>query len=462
MSCAFQHPTTFVFTQVVRNTHDSRYAEEMTYNQVRTSGEIHVRPTTEDLQDNVRVDIVMHFSESGMMRSMGWDSNTNSLLLYTPSHVSTDASSSTPPCTWSNVTIWIAAGAKFDAFLIETESFSVTIHDGFSFDSKAMKISTISNAVVFPSKQSTASVYNYRRVVITTVSGSVTGAFSLYDLLSISSVSGTINIDLEPKEAAEHASVPAQLHIETISSTVYVNTPAIVGADGASPYGVIPDRDYRTFVSSTSGSQYVNVIHGSETILHSVSGTIHANLSPYGSPSIKSNIDVVTKSASIEVTVLSSISHPGQGIKNLHGTYKRLSGSLKLRYPGEWEGEIEGTTLSGSLDIDWPGLRVIRDGRRGGSGYRVFEAIKGHGDGLLYFDGVSGSTELIGGALRSGRRPWDGRDEGSWREGWDDGYTPPIEGPDEPSVDLPDMGGPPPPAPPPRWPGYDDEWVIEG
>lgn len=422
-----------------------------------------MRPMPEGFQDNVRIDVAMHFSESGMMKSMDWGHHTNSLQLYTPSHVSTDSGSSSRPCIFSNVTIWIATGTKLDALLIDTESFSVTVHEGLSFDTKVMKIRTVSDAVIFPSKQPVASVYNYREVIISTVSGSINGVFPLYDLLSIASVSGTINVDLEPKEAAEHAPVPAQLHVESVSGTVYVNTPAIIRAGEGFPYGVIPDREYRVFISSTSGTQYVNVIHGSETILHSMSGTIHATLSPYGSPSTKSNIDVVTKSASVEVTVLSSISHPGQVMKNLHGTYKRLSGSLKIKYPGEWEGEIEGTTLSGSLHIAWPGLRIIRDGRPGGSGYRVLKAIKGHGDGLLYFNGVSGSTELIGGALRSGWDTWDGGDEGKWRDRWEDRDTLPIEGPaDEPSIDLPDMGGAPPPAPPPRWPGYDDEWVVEG
>ena len=459
MSFVFPHPSSFEFVQLVRKIHGPKDADGATYNQVRTSGEIHVRPTSEDLQDNVRIDIVMHFSESGMMRSMGWGHHTDSLQLYTPSHVPTDSSSSSPPCMFSNVTIWIAPGAKLDALLIETESFSVTVHDGLSFDTKVMHISTISNAVTFPSKRPTASVNNYREVIIKTVSGSINGAFPLYDLLSIASVSGTINIDLEPKEAAENAPLPAQLHMETVSGTIYVNTPAIIRAGRDFPYGLIPDREYRVFISSTSGSQYVSLIHGSETILHSVSGTVHATLSPYGSPSTKSNIDVVTKSASVEVTVLSSISHPGQAMKNLHGTYKRLSGSLKVTYPGEWEGEIEGRTLSGSLHTAWPGLTIIRDGRTGGSGYRVFKAIKGHGEGLLYFDGVSGSIELIGGALRGGRDTWDGNDEGGWRDGWEDGDNPPVEGPaDGPLIDLPDMRG----APPPRWPGYDDEWVVEG
>ena len=417
-----------------------------------------MRPMVEDIKDKVLVDVVTHFSESDMMKLTVWDRQTNSLRFYTPSHVVKDSSSSSLPCMFSNVTIWIAPGAKLDALLIQTESFSVTVHEGLSFDTKVLKISTVAGSVTFPNRYPTGSLYNYREVIISTVSGSIHGDFPLYDLLSITSISGTVNIGLEPKEAAEHASVPAQLHVETVSGTIYVNTPAVVGAGESFIGAAIPDRDYRVFVSSTSGTQYVNVIHGSETILHSVSGTVQATLSPYGAPWAKSNIDVVTKSGSVEVTVLSSISHAGQAMTNLYGTYKRLSGSLKVKYPGEWEGEIEGSTLSGSLNIAWPGLTVIQDGRSGGSGYRILKAIKGHGHGQLYFEGISGSTDLIGGALRGGRDTWDGSDEGGWGEGWEDIGTPPIVGPpDEPLVEIPDLGG----RLPSRWPGYDDEWIYE-
>lgn len=72
-----------------------------------------------------------------------------------------------------------------------------------------------------------------------------------------------------------------------------------------------------------------------------------------------------------------------------------MSGSLLLTYPPSWEGTIVGATASGSLRVEWEGVRVISD-RDEYVGRRIL-AKRGEGEGRLDFEGVSGSALLRGG-----------------------------------------------------------------
>lgn len=52
--------------------------------------------------------------------------------------------------------------------------------------------------------------------------------------------------------------------------------------------------------------------------------------------------------------------------------------------------------MSGHIGVAWPGLKIVEDSD--GWGSHRLKAVKGDGNGVLMFKGVSGSVELRGGA----------------------------------------------------------------
>ncbi len=67
---------------------------------------------------------------------------------------------------------------------------------------------------------------------------------------------------------------------------------------------------------------------------------------------------------------------------------------------------IRGSTLSGSIDLDWDGLKVVKDEKKGWV-KRTVEAVRGEGESQLVFSGKSGSVNLggdSGGGVFTGRK----------------------------------------------------------
>lgn len=50
--------------------------------------------------------------------------------------------------------------------------------------------------------------------------------------------------------------------------------------------------------------------------------------------------------------------------------------------------------MSGSIRVNWPGLKILED--KSGWGSHRLKGVKGSGGGVLGFTGVSGSVELKG------------------------------------------------------------------
>jgi hypothetical protein len=207
-----------------------------------------------------------------------------------------------------------------------------------------------------------------REVIVDVVSGSVTGSYPLLDLLSITTKSGDISIDVIPKCESERHPAPAQLRIKSVSGAVSVGLPQ----EG------IPDRDYQTSVNTISGTISGSFLLDSTTTFDSISGDIDISLLPLH-VSTTSNLDTQSRSGNTDVYVLEpvqecSISNVASGdgdtildamhMRHLNSKHSGISGSVKLRYPKAWEGKITAETLSGSISVGGDGISVIRGGKK--------------------------------------------------------------------------------------------------
>lgn len=89
-----------------------------------------------------------------------------------------------------------------------------------------------------------------RSTKIDEISKSVTGTFALHDFLSIATVSGSIDITINPQPASSSSNTPAELHLDTVSGSIRVTMAPFL----RDPYTVIPERIFRSTIKTMSGS----------------------------------------------------------------------------------------------------------------------------------------------------------------------------------------------------------------
>lgn len=361
-------------------------------NYVRTEGEIHIRPATEHLDINLQVDITVHASDPELMHLKSWEKTDSSLVIETSNHIKGLRDYTNKPCVYIEVTIFVAPGTVLENFGIDTQSLAIIFHTGLDYTIKEITtLSTISKPIRMPNSSSKLlSTTRTREIIIHSSSGSVTGAYPLYDLLSITTLSGSIAISYFPKNSSDSDPKPASLVLGTSSGSIRVTSPVIPSSE------LIPNRDYKNDLSTTSGSITATLLHSSHTSLRATSAHILASIHPYGNLSSPSHLSTDSKSGSTTVTVHNSLSHPSSPIRALSASHHYISGSLELSYPSQWQGQIFGNTISGSLNIYWDGVTVIKDHKKW-SGGREIEAERGEGgEARLEFGGVSGSAVLRG------------------------------------------------------------------
>lgn len=360
--------------------------------QARTTGEIHIRPGPERSDSKIWVEVETYVSDCSLSCSHHGTPGDNSLLFESVINCPAKGGFgwNSMPVLYIYPTIYVAPDVTLDNLKITTDSLSVHFHPGLNLTVK--KSTTVSakggGSVSMPSETNHQSTTFYsRETIIDLASGSVTGTYALYDLLSIHTTSGHIRISITPKPASASAVKPATLRLSTASGSINAHTPSLSS---------IPNRNYLTEIQSSSGSIAVSLLHGTHTSLRTSSGSLEASLYPYGPNTTRSDIETNTYSGRTLITVHPALVNATDPLRRLYGTYNYLSGSFGLNYPSSWEGTVEGVVTSGSVDIDWKGMRVVED-RRGWFGRRV-KAVKGKGDGVLKFHGVSGSARLRGGS----------------------------------------------------------------
>ena len=398
MSFDFNKPTELAFAQ---ESHDpKRHGHGPEFEFVRTAGKVEV--LKQDSLSNIRIALDIRSSNPQLTssESLSIVKSGSALTVRTPRRTlreSSSAGGAESPCIYVAATISIPPGTTLENFGINTETLSVIFFPGLDYAiTNCTMINAHSASLSLSTDEPPSIDMNSRETNIHLTSGSVTGSYPLYDILDISTVSGSIDIDVEPKDADLDDVQPAILRLSSKSGSIRALTSTVS----------VPARDYQMSVKSLNGGIDATLLHGSRTSLRSLNGRINADLYPYGHNDSRTDIDTHCQSGSTDVTVHSSLSHPTDPIKKLFTEHHSLSGSLTLWYPAQWQGRIKGSTLSGSIDLDWDGLKVVRDEKKGWI-KRTVEAVRGEGEGQLVFSGKSGSVNLggdSGGGVIAGRK----------------------------------------------------------
>jgi len=219
---------------------------------------------------------------------------------------------------------------------------------------------------------------NSRRIELETTSNTISGSFPLADLLSLKTVSGAVNVEIEPKEAGIDEQAGTLL-IHTTSGTIKANTAV----------SSIPNRNFNTQIHTVSGSVSGNYLLGVTSNVNSASGTINVDFYTAGDAAKRSCI-VNSAGGSIGAIVHDDF----YALSTVRSNFQAQSGSVDVQFPASWEGKIQGESKSGSIAITGEGVKIIKDIRPIPGYGRIVTAEKGDGFSNLSAETQSGAISV--------------------------------------------------------------------
>jgi hypothetical protein len=227
-----------------------------------------------------------------------------------------------------------------------------------------------------------AAAFNSRETHLKTISGSISGLYSLHDLITVTSKSGSVNIEVEPMVATASSSPSAIFKVDAHSSSVRTDFKR----------KRIPERDYQVYINTTVGSVDATLIHGSRTEINSVAGFVNADLLPYKSGNYASMINTNTQSGQTKVTLRTPYKAKNMPMTGLTSIHQTTSGELDVTYPQEWIGHVNGTSLNGALHLEGEDLVLLGENDEPQNNH--VEAKKGVNGGSMDFNTVSGECKI--------------------------------------------------------------------
>jgi len=409
---------------------------------VRTAGEIRLRRIPKDSSRGTKafLTVDVHVSDPSLHVAKTWDHERKVLQVSTPQYAR--LASSGPHCVSLEVTAWFPEDAEFSNLLIESFDLTLRVIEDIKINvSGESKFATVLGRVAFPSasllgsstelptttsstaldgsgsssagKASSGVPFSSRRILVETVSGSISGCYPLMDYLGMTAQSGSIKVDAFPQPVLPDAPKPAELEVQTASGSIEVNLPV---RDALSSKYIPPPRNYITSIHSSAGSIKGSYYLGSTSNFRSMSGSIHIVTMPVlqagssdqsGLP--QNTFATHTVSGSIKAEVLDPVfitmvpyveerperpPHPtpylpigdddpyiiippstnkalfkvddpesfkSKTLRNLKSSHGSQSASISISYPAVWEGSFHAKSMSGSIKWAGDGLQIIRD-----------------------------------------------------------------------------------------------------
>ena len=206
----------------------------------RVSGWIHVtRAPTGQADGTIRARLAYAASTSVNIDSVKYAWTEKSLIIgdNTTPDVLDAAGWVRRACLGMSVVIYMAPNTKLENFNVNSVHLGMQIHDGVQF--------TVNNSTSITLTAGTldSSSFNSRETHLETTSGSISGKYNLQDLLTVTTKSGSVNINVEPSSAAPDGSKIAEFRAKSLSGSIRTDFERMR----------IPEREYQTFVETQSG-----------------------------------------------------------------------------------------------------------------------------------------------------------------------------------------------------------------
>ncbi|KAF2670375.1 hypothetical protein BT63DRAFT_236518 [Microthyrium microscopicum] len=358
-------PSSFFFGQhYSRKSHDGPG-----FGFIQTAGRVIIQEAPEGA-DPVTVSLRVHLSHEELRNAISIKHDATGLTFESDRII--QRLGGVRPCIEVLATISIAPSTNISSFNIDTIVLPIELKESLKLNSHNTFIRSVSGGVT----SGTDALYS-RKIEIETTSGSITGSYPLADLLSLKTISGTVQVNIDPKDSdkSDHNGV---LIIRGVSGTIHADTITTS----------IPSRTFNTQVHSRSGSISGTYLLGDRTTIESNSGTVTVDIYTAGDLA-KRVLTIDTVSGSIRSCVYDTAAKLGA----VSSVFMTRSGTMQLQYPGSWEGKIQAQTLSGSLSVTGEGVDIIKDVHPK-PGFKQILAEKGDGDSNISAENTSGSISV--------------------------------------------------------------------
>ncbi|KAK3904939.1 hypothetical protein C8A05DRAFT_13212 [Staphylotrichum tortipilum] len=350
-----------------------------------------------------------------------WDADAGALEIIVPHRV--DWSADRPrACANIKLTVWVPAGGALKRLSVEAvhldikllDNLSLTVADGSKLDSTVGTITAASTGTtprdeaLIDTGAPPAFRFHSRIIDVRTTAAPIRGAWPLYDYLGLQSTAGSIKVAVKPEPADKELPKPATLYVKSLSGDVDVREPihaaeaafriahANKGAAAApamllppteppvtTAEEILPPRDYRVDVHTTSGDITGALAFSSAAGFKSTSGTVSLDLLPVlpialAEPDPRPvELTTTSTSGATDATVLSPLwistdeatylpsSQEEEGeipLRCLHTTHSTTSAGVRVRLPASWEGDVSLASLTGLLQVGGDGVRLIKAG----------------------------------------------------------------------------------------------------
>lgn len=269
-----------------------------------------------------------------------WDTVTQTLAVTVPRSAPWFEDKSRA-CVSVRITVWVPEGGSLRSLGVGTVHLDINLLDNLSIEiSERTKLSSVVGAITAAatgSESRDGSIidmgapdsfrFQSRLIEVETTAAPIKGSWPLYDYLYIQSVSGNIRVCVEPKDADKESPKPAILYIKSMSGAVEFREPVHAAVDAFAlsrklPQGqanfdvdlraevVLPPRDYRVDVYTTSGNIKAVAAFSSTCGFKTTSGKIAVELLPVFDSSMgedkgrESLLSTTSTSGSNDITVL--------------------------------------------------------------------------------------------------------------------------------------------------------------
>ncbi|KAK4118702.1 hypothetical protein N657DRAFT_583122 [Parathielavia appendiculata] len=375
-----------------------------------------------------------------------WDADSGSLKIIVPHRV--EWSPDRPKaCVNVKATVWVPENAALKLLNVDAvhldikllDNLSLSVVEGTKLGSTVGAITAASTGTSVRDNQlidigaPASFTFNSRIIDVKTTAAPIIGTWPLYDYLGLQSTAGNIKVGIDPKPADPDTPKPAILYLKSLSGHVTFREPihtaeATFRIAQALPRpndrrqaelraaSVLPPRDYRVDVHTTSGDIIGAAAWSSSAGFKSTSGTISVDLLPVLDSSLAGSGDArevalstASTSGATDVSVLEPMwvdaaailggGNSGEEggarggyvalkttlpsstssfavspsfrevgderrtpLRCLHTAHTSTSANIKVVLPGSWEGDIGLSSLTGLLQVDGEGVKLIKAG----------------------------------------------------------------------------------------------------
>jgi len=229
--------------------------------------------------------------------------------------------------------------------------------------------------------------FTAHEMTVHTTTGTVFGNWSLGSSLIIEGGSGAIDIDLSPKQWSSGPWTGGDLAVSSNTGNISIRMPFAKDT--------LSMRNYTTIINSTSGSIRGSLVHGAHAYL-STGGSIDVDVLPYyvlHEP--RSNLTTSGGDGRHEVRVWPPVDSRWVGdesnvtvVDEMDSTHRQRSGKMKLRYPENWSGKVNGCATHGVFSVDESFKNVSRQ-------HECVSAERGTGRSNMRVEIENGDAEVV-------------------------------------------------------------------